>query len=166
MKKLLFFLTITSLLLFIRCGDDDSETPQAGVNGTLTFGGQSYTIASGILVKKLTSVGADYEFFLGDGSISATGSGGVSSGDSQILVAARAIAEGSTTLEAGTYEVSRQVNSQYAFVSVTAAGSSSVQSIVGGTIEISGSENTYSLTFNAFGGGIALTGSVNGTFEE
>ena len=168
MKKLLFLLSFSVLLLCMSCNDDEGDTPVVGVSGTILFGGQSYTITSGIIVKRLTNAGAEYEFFLADGSISSTASGGVSSQDSQILIAVRAISVGETAVGSGSYEVNRQVTDQYAFVSVTAAGSSSVQSFVGGTVDISGSENTYSLTFNdvTFGGGISLTGSVNGTFEE
>ena len=166
MKKLIALSMLLSTAIFISCGDDD-DTSTVALSGNVTFGGQSYTISSGILTETLTSSGVEGQFFLADGTITASG-GGASSSDSEIIIAVRAISEGSTTIDNGSYEVNRQVTSQYAFVTVTAGSSSSVQSFVGGTIDISGADNTYSLTFNdvTFGGGIGLTGSVNGTFAN
>ena len=163
-----YFLQITLLLsitLLISCGDDDTDSPAAsGVSGSITFDGQSYAIASGVINERTNAAGAELEFLIADGTVSSSGS----SSDSQIILAIRAISEGTETIGSGSYEVSRQVNSQYAFVTVSTATASNIRSIVGGTIDISGSGSTFSLTFNnvTFGGGIELTGSVSGTFEN
>ncbi len=164
MKKLVKIPVLLSLLMILSCGDDESESPAVGVNGTITYDGQTYAIASGVINQRTNAAGAELEFLIADGTVTSTGS----SSDSQIIVSIRAISEGTESLENGSYEVSRQVTSQYAFVTVSTASASNVRSIVGGTITISGSGSTYSLTFNnvAFGNGIELTGSVSGTFES
>ena len=161
MKKLLFSLALLSIVIITSCGDDE-ETPPVGVGGTITFDGQSYTIASGVLTQSAITGATQVEFFLADGTVSSSGS----SSDSQIIIGIRAISEGTDTLEAGTYEVSRQVTTKYAFVTVSTATVSNLQSFAEGTIAVSGSGNTYNLTFNnvSFGSGITLTGSVSGTF--
>jgi len=161
MKKLFLSIALLATLMIVSCGDDE-ETPPVGVSGTITFDGQSYTIASGVLTQSAITGGTEVEFFLADGTVSSSGS----SSDSQIIVGIRAISEGTDTLEAGTYETNRQVTTKYAFVTVSTTSVSNLQSIVGGTISISGSGNTYNLTFNnvSFGSGITLTGSVSGTF--
>ena len=166
MKNSTLVLLLFISTLFISCGGDDetNDPVQPGLTGTITFDGVSYAIASGFFSQSTVAAGIEGEFFLADGTITSTGS----SSDSQIILGIRAISEGTSTLEAGTYEVNRQVTSKYAFVTVTTANASNVQSILGGTIAISGTDNTYSLTFNnvAFGSGIELTGSVTGTFEN
>lgn len=165
MKKLLLTLSVLSLLLISACGDDDDGgNPEVGLSGTITFDGESYSIANGFFSQSSTAVGIEGEFFLADGTVSSTGS----SSDSQIIIGLRAISEGTSSLESGSYEVNKQVNSKYAFVTISTTSDSNIQSVQGGTIDISGSGNTFSLTFNdvAFGQGRELSGSVNGTFEN
>jgi len=168
MKNILLTLLFISSLFFISCGDDEeSSTPDpmmVGLSGTITFNGQSYNIANGFFSTSSVAAGTEGEFFLADGTVSSSGS----SSNSEIIIGIRAISEGTDSLEGGSYEVNRQVTSKYAFVTVSTTSASNIQSIVGGTIDISGTGNTYSLTFNnvAFGGGIQLTGSVTGTFEN
>lgn len=167
MKKFFLALLILSVSLFISCGDDEDNNPQTtvGLSGSVTFNGQTYAIANGIIDELSNAAGTELQFLMADGTVSSSGS----SSDSQIIIALRAISEGTETLEGGAYEVNRQVTSKYAFVTVTTASAPNVQSIVGGTIDISGSDNTFTLTFNNvsfFGGDVKLTGSVSGTFEN
>lgn len=75
-----------------------------------------------------------------------------------------ATSTGSNILESGDYETSTDVPARYVDVQVTTSGGSR-QAFTGGIVSISGSANTYSLTFDVpFGQGVELTGSVNGTF--
>lgn len=164
MKKFLLALTVLSSLIFISCGDDEDVSPQVvGLTGSVTFNGQSYTITNGVINELSNAAGTELQFLMADGTVSSSGS----SSDSQIIISARAISEGTGSLENGSYEVNRQVTSKYAYVTVTTASSPNIQSIVGGTIDISGSDNTFSLKFNNvafFGGGAELNGTVSGTF--
>lgn len=167
MKKIALILSVFSILLISSCGGDDEEaTPQIGLSGTINYNGVSYSIANGILTQSSSSGGTEVQFYLADGTIALQGNS-VSSSDSQIIVAIQAVSVGTSTLEAGNYETSRQVTNKYAFVTVTTSDISGNQSFVGGSIDISGSDKTFSLTFNdvPFSQGVELTGSVSGTFE-
>lgn len=167
MKKLLLTLSIVSLLIITSCGDDDDATPTVGLSGTVTFNGQSYSIANGIFSLTVDDGDAIGEFFLADGTIESNGNGGVSSSDSEIIISISATATGATTLTAGDYETSTNVPDLYAFVSVVNSDGTS-QSFVGGIVGISGSGNTYTITFTdvPFGQGVTLTGTVTGTYAN
>ncbi|MEM6643767.1 MAG: hypothetical protein AAF616_12370 [Bacteroidota bacterium] len=164
MKKLSYFLILFGLVTIISCGDDEEDSMTLGVSGTLNFDGQSYEISSGLLVERSNPAGAELQFTLADGTFSS----GTSSSDSQILLSVRAISEGTNELEDGAYAVNTQTGSMYAFVTVSTSGAQNQQSIQAGSINISGSGSTYSLTFNDVGflGGAELSGSVSGTFQN
>lgn len=167
MKNLIVLLTLFSLAIVSSCGDDDSADPVAGLSGTVTFNGNTYTIANGLFSLSDDEGNAVGEFYLADGTITENSNGGVSSTDSEILIAVSATATGSTTLTNGDYATSTNVPDLYCFVTVSTSSGSS-QSFTGGSVSISGSGNTYTLTFTdiPFGQGVTLSGTVAGTYEN
>jgi major membrane immunogen (membrane-anchored lipoprotein) len=158
-------LLILSLVLLSACGKDDSSAPQLGLSGTVTFDGTSYAIANGVLTLQESGGNAIGQFFLADGTLEPTSSG-VSTSDSQIIISVSAVAKGASTLVEGSYATSTDVPDMYADVAVTTADGQKT-AFTGGTVTISGSGNTYNLTFNVpFGQGVTLTGSVMGTYAN
>lgn len=173
MKKVLFFLAVLSLVVISSCGgDDDDATPaEVGLSGTVTFDGQSYSIANGIFNQTDDDGNARGIFFLSDGTLTATANGATASG-ATIFISVDAIATNSSALTNGAYETSTNVPELFAYVNVTLIdGANSTdrgQPFVGGIVNISGSGNTYTLTFSDlnFGQGVSLSGSVSGTYSN
>ncbi|WP_421763335.1 hypothetical protein [Ekhidna sp.] len=166
MKKTLLFLAVISLFILSSCGgDEDDDMVSVGLIGTVSYDGTSYSIANGIFSLTIEDGNAEGEFFLADGVIEPTATG-VSTGDSEIIISIVATSAGTTTLSSGNYQTSTNVPAQYADIQVTTS-SGSKQAFTGGTVNISGSGNTYSITFDVpFGQGIELSGTVNGTYES
>ncbi|MEO9869970.1 hypothetical protein [Ekhidna sp.] len=170
MKKLLLSISMLSILFISSCGDDDSDdTPSIGLSGTLNFDGQSYAIANGFFSLSMEDGNAEGAFFFADGTIEPTNTG-VSSSDSQIIISVVATSRGTATLESGEYATSTNVPDLYADVAVTILDNGNPvgrEAITGGSVSISGSQNTYNITFDVpFGQGVELTGSATGTFEN
>ncbi|WP_420317736.1 hypothetical protein [Ekhidna sp.] len=164
MKKIIFSLSIVGLLFISSCGGDDDSTPMAvGLSGTINYDGQSYSIVNGILGLSVEEGNAVGEFFMADGTITAT-STGVSTSDSQIIISVVATSVGTATLGNGDYATSTDIPEKYADIQVTTS-SGSKQAFTNGIVNISGSENTYTISFDVpFGQGIELTGTVSGTY--
>lgn len=165
MKNLLLTLSIFSILIITSCGSDDTSTNEVGLSGTIVFDGDSYTIANGIFTQEVDDGAAVGDFFMSDGTLTAT-STGASSSDAEIIISVTAIHEGADVLGSGAYITNSATQDQYAFVSVTTGTSS--QSFTGGTVNISGSGNTYNVTFVdvPFGQGVTLTGTITGTYSN
>lgn len=168
MKKLIFVLSIASLLIFSSCGSDDG--PSVGLNGTVTYNGTSYTIANGFFNLSSGSEEAIGTFFLADGILTSSSPNQVSSSDSQIFITMTARSRGSSVLTNGDYATSTDVPDLTVDLAITTVENGDQvrrEAFTGGTISISGSENTYNITFDAsFGSGITLTGSANGTYAS
>ncbi|MEP0984794.1 hypothetical protein [Ekhidna sp.] len=166
MKKTFLFLAVISLFMLSSCGgDEDDDIASVGLNGTVSYDGTSYSIANGIFSLTIADGNAEGEFFLADGVIEPTATG-VSTSDSEIIISIVATSTGTTTLSSGDYQTSTNVPAQYADIQVTTS-SGSKQAFTGGTVNISGSGNTYTITFDVpFGQGIELSGTVNGTYES
>ena len=163
MKKILLTLSILSILIITSCGKDDGGDIQVGLTGTITFNGESHSIANGVLSLRESGGNTIGEFFLADGTLEPT-STGVSTGDSQIIISVVAVSKGTSTLAEGAYATSTDVPDMYADVAVTTSDGKS-EAFTGGTVDISGSGNTYTLTFDVpFGSSIELSGTVKGTF--
>ncbi|NQZ76169.1 MAG: hypothetical protein HRT61_08670 [Ekhidna sp.] len=172
MKNLLLTLAATSLLAITSCSDAAEEITRdvfdIGLEGTINYDGQSYGIRNGVFSQQNRDGNAEAQFFLADGSIASTTSG-VSPGDSQIIISMTAFSKGSQVIDDGDYATSTIDPDKYCFVTVTTIGESRVnkQSFTGGTVSISGSNDTYAVTFDVpFGQGITLTGSVSGTYVD
>ncbi len=174
MKKIILFLSVFSILIFTSCGDNDDApvVPTVGLNGTIDFDGESYAIANGVFTQSMEDGNAIGVFYMSDGTIELNASGnGVTSSNSRIVISINATSKGTSTLENGSYETSTLVPDKYASVRVSTVNNSMVvnnDSVVGGEVAVSGSENTYNITFNdiPFGRGVKLTGSVNGTYAN
>lgn len=167
MKKTILFLAVLSLFMLSSCGDDDGDDNNVtvGLSGTVMYDGSSYAIANGIFSLSVEDGNAEGEFFLADGVIEPTATG-VSTGDSDIIISIVATSTGTTTLSSGDYQTSTNVPAQYVDVQVTTS-SGSKQAFTGGTVNISGSGNTYNITFDVpFGQGVELSGTVSGTYEN
>ncbi|WP_425392849.1 hypothetical protein [Ekhidna sp.] len=163
MKKIALSITIAGLLLISSCGKDDEGPTVIGLSGTVTYDGESYAISNGIFSLSVEDGNAEGEFFIADGTLTPT-STGVSTSDSQIIISVVATSKGTSTLASGNYETSTDVPDKYADIQVTTSDGGK-QAFTGGIVKISGSESTYSLTFEVpFGQGVELTGSVSGTF--
>lgn len=172
MKKLLLTLFAGSLLFVVSCGDDDGDGNGGGnvvgLNGTVTYDGSSYSIENGILNLGQSEGNAEGQFFIADGTLTVSGSNSVSTSDSQIIIVMTATSKGTSSLENGDYATSTDVPDLHVDLAVTTFdGDSQVrrEAFTNGTVTISGSEDTYTVTFDApFGSGIELTGSVDGTY--
>ncbi|WP_462247517.1 hypothetical protein [Ekhidna sp.] len=167
MKKILPILSIFALILISSCGSDDTSTSEPKLSGTVTFDGQSYTVANGFFTQGETDGAAEGIFFISDGTFTVGSSGNVTASDATIIITIRAIHEGASVIGGGAYITNSITQDQYAFVTVQTASDES-QSFVGGTVNISGSGNSYDVTFTdvPFGQGVTLTGTVTGTYSN
>jgi len=108
---------------------------------------------------------AEGTFFLADGTLEITSTGATSS-DSQIIISLSAFSRDTEVIESGDYATNTNVPDKYVFVGVSTADGTS-QSVTGGTVTISGSGNTYTMSFDVpFGQGVELAGTVAGTYEN
>ena len=169
MKKVLFLLSIVSLVVISSCGgDDDDATPvEVGLSGTVTYDGQSYTIANGIFNQTDDDGNAVGTFYMADGTISPGTSGGVTSQNSTIVIGLVTVAENSSSLTNGNYDTNSNVNGMVATVVVSVDGVGN-QSFTGGDVTLSGSGNSYNITFIdvPFGQGVTLSGTVTGVYSN
>lgn len=169
MKKVLFLLSIVSLVVVSSCGgDDDDATPvEVGLSGTVTFDGQSYTIANGIFNQTDDDGNAVGTFYMADGTISPGTNGGVTSSNSTIIIGLVAVAFESSTLENGNYDTNSNLNGMQANVTVSIDGVSN-RSFTGGDVTLTGSGNSYNITFIdvPFGQGVTLSGTVTGVYSN
>ncbi|GAB4244040.1 MAG: hypothetical protein Tsb0034_22110 [Ekhidna sp.] len=162
MKKLVFALSVLSLLVIVSCGKDDDPTP--GLSGTINYNGESYSIKNGIFSLSESGGNASGSFFIADGVITSSSSNSVSSSDSNIIITVTATDKNASSLSAGDYATSTNVPDKFADVSVTTADGRK-EAFTGGTVSISGSGNTYTVAFDVpFGQGVTMTGSVSGTY--
>ncbi len=167
MKKLLLTLVAGSFLFITSCGDDDSDGgTSVGLSGTLTYDGETYAIANGILTLGQEEDNAVGQFFMADGTLESTSSNQVSTSDSQIIISIVATSRGTATLGNGDYATSTDVPDKYADVQVTTTDGQR-QAFANGIVSITGSGNTYTIEFDVpFGQGVTLTGTVSGTYEN
>ena len=139
MKKLLLLLSLFATLFVVSCGDD--EAPTLGLSGTIEFDGTTYTIANGLFSQSSNGGNTEATFFLADGEITASTGGGVSSGNSTIVLSIVALAANSTSLTSGNYATSTNTTELNATLLVTTINGSQTNARsanVGGTIGISG----------------------------
>lgn len=167
MKKFLLTLSILSTLVFISCGDDDEDMPDAtvGLSGTISYDGGSFAISSGLIsATEISNDVARRVFYLSDGILSSNGSNVTASG-SQIVVTITAASTGTSTVVEGEYASSSDITGKKVDVLVqTSSGNET--SFTGGTIDISGSENTFTLVMDVPFRGTQLSGTVSGTYES
>ncbi|MEO1255137.1 MAG: hypothetical protein AAFY41_09660 [Bacteroidota bacterium] len=175
MKNILLTLSVLALILFTACGDDDGDdnggdTMELGLSGTVNYNGEEYAIANGLFRLNLIAGDAVGEFYLVDGTIEATSSDQVSASNSQIVIVMTAESNDSSTLEDGDYATSTDIPDLTVDLAVTTFDDGNQvrrEAFTNGTVNIQGSDNTYTVTFNApFGQGITLTGTVSGTYDD
>ena len=169
MKKLLLsFFLLSGSLFFVSCGDDEEEEqlqPPLGLSGTVSYDGGSFSVVDGRLSDVQVSNNiASRTFYLTDGTFTVSGSN-VSASGSQIVIVLTAAATGATSIEAGVYDSNSDINGRQVDVQVTTS-SGTQDAFTDGTIDISGSGNTYTLIFDVPFRGTRLTGSVSGTYES
>lgn len=170
MKKLLFLLSITSIIVLSSCGSDDST---ALVN-ELFFDGTSLMGENGIAVD-VGSSDQHYEFDFGisDGDLAYNSSSGSFqfSTSSSFVVTFGAASFGSNQFNTGTFEFRSVIddvpeNSYFFSGTFIDIENSMTLSVTDGTITISGSSPDYALEFDLIlTGGKTLTGAFVGTFE-
>ena len=168
MKKIFLLLSVFTLIIFTSCGDDDGDSggTTPGLTGSVTFDGQSYTIANGVFSLSESEGNAEGAFFLADGTLEVTSANQVSSSDSQIIISISATARDASVLANGDYATSTDIPDRFVDLAVTTAGGRS-EAFTNGTVSITGSGNTYTIVFDApFAGGVTLTGTVSGTYEN
>ncbi|MEO9869971.1 hypothetical protein [Ekhidna sp.] len=173
MKKTFLLLLILSLLIISSCGDDapvpDPSTNE-GLSGTLTYNGKSFRMKSGVFASQDDDGDAFAQFFLGDGTVELIEPNTVSFSNNKIEIRMTAVSKGTASLENGDYATTTNDPDLYVNLTVTTIegfNTDTREALANGTVSISGSGNTYSLTFDVpFEEGVKLTGTVTGTYEN
>lgn len=164
MKKLLFSLCVAALLFITSCGDDGEI--QIGLTGIVSYDGSSVTISDGIF-GELSQQGAyGAFFFMSDGSLSYDVESEDASFAGEILISVTIFSSGGS-FEEGSYPIDF-TNNKGAFVIVADSDNAATGGAfaTGGSVTITGSGNTYNLSFNLeFENDVTLTGTVAGGFE-
>ena len=169
MKNILFTLTILSILLITSCGKDEPDL-EIGLVGTVTFDGNANSITDGILAEVSEEGKYGAIFILADDPVS------YDPEEDEFMqegfVVAVTIFSKSDAFEAGDYNVlatfdDSSIADKSALVAVAYPESSEDDgdSAIGGTVNIQGSGNTFTLTFAVdFAGDVKLTGNASGGF--
>lgn len=161
------------------CGSDeemdDMEEVEEDIalSGTLEFDGESFEISSGLISEvEIDSENniASRTFYLSDATLTANGDNVTVSSDFGISLSIVFDAHGETDIVEGEYNTFSDANGRNANTSLLLT-SGTASAFSGGTIDLSGSGNTFTLTFDApFRGSdnasTNLTGTVTGTFED
>lgn len=162
MKKILLTLSILSIVLITSCGKDDGGDVQVGLTGSINFNGKSYSISNGGYSGANSDNIFAAIFIMSDGDIDLE----EETFDGSIFLSVLTLAEG-TSFEPGNYSLSL-TSEKFAGASVSIIDGDNQEdySAESGTINITGSGNNYSLTFNLqFENDLELTGNVSGGFE-
>jgi len=168
---LLTFLFISSIFL-ISCGDDEVEdTPNdnndaIAVSGVVTYNGASYSISSGFLsAVNVSNDIARRTFFIADVMLSPSGTGVTAPSNFGIIITSTFSSTGTASVIPGTYDSKSDRNGRSVDIRVQTS-SGTEEAFTEGTVVISESGNSYTLTFDAPFRGTRLEGTVSGTFEN
>ncbi len=168
MKNILFSLSILSILLITSCGKDDEV--QIGLSGSVSFDGNSINITNGLFGEVSEDGEYGATFFLADAPISYNSETQQTTFEGDALISVIIFSEGDS-FESGTYAVKTfggAITDGDALVIVADANNASSGGGlgVGGTVNITGSGNTFTLTFNVdFEDDVKLSGNATGGFE-
>ncbi|WP_370090106.1 hypothetical protein [Ekhidna sp.] len=166
MKKILFSLSILSILFITSCGKDDGGDIQIGLSGTLTYDGNAISITDGLFGEHAEDGSYAATFFLADGPLSYDASTDEASFQGEILISVIIFSQGDS-FQSGVYSLDLSGN-KGALVLVADANNAANGGAFasGGTVNITGSGNVYTLTFDVdIDTDITLTGSATGGFE-
>ena len=169
MKKILFSLSILSILFITSCGKDDGGIA-IGLSGSITYEGESISMTDGLFGEISQDGQYAATFFLSDAPLSYDESDDNTSFEGDILISL-IIASTGDSFQAGSYPVEFTSSKGVIAIVATIAGSGDQQTVVtntatGGSVNITGSGNSYNLTFNLdFENDIKLTGNATGGFE-
>ena len=170
MKKLIPFLSLFGLLLlFVSCGDDDSDSgPSLEVNNTITIGSEVYDISNGAYIDfGVTEEVYEASFAISDATLTPNTSSFSFSTSADIVIIFSLASTGSSLAE-GTYTEGDILNPEgnvYFEPNVQVDGS--VIAVTGGTIQLEGSAPNFTIALNLnLSTGESLTGGYIGTFMD
>lgn len=166
MKKILLSLSVLSILIISSCGEDDGGSVQVGLTGTLDVDGKSISITDGLFEEFNEDGAYAATFFLADSPISFDATEEEVSFDGEILINVIIYTTGDA-FKAGIYQIDITQDEGALVIYVDENNASLGGAFAsGGTVEVKGYGNTYTLTFDVdLGNEASLTGSVSGGFE-
>lgn len=163
MKKVFLALFLFSLLFIMSCGEDDGGTVTVDVNGTVQIGGQSVSITNGLFGEYTEEGAYGATFIISDGPITYNSATDEASFEGDHLISV-VIASAGDSFEAGTYPLDFTATKGALVITVNSSSEGLIGS--GGSVEVSGSGNVFTLSFNVdLQDQSKLTGSVSGAFE-
>lgn len=168
MKKSLSLLTLVVCLLS-SCNKDDEL--QIGLNGTLTLNGEAFQISNGLYATVAEDGYFAASFILSDSPITYDESTDNVDFEGNTLITVTIFSQ-SDGFDPGEYPVIDLLNSSSDITKGALAFAINVNDgtiggfATGGTINITGSGNSYNFTFDVnFDGDVTLTGNAGGGFE-
>ncbi len=172
MKNLVYIFCVLGLALITSCGKDDGEgLADIGLTGVATFDGNAISITHGLFGETAEQGAYGATFFLADGPLSFDAETEEASFQGEVLISVIIFSEGNS-FESGTYSAvdfsSNDIADKSAIIIVADANNASSGGgfATGGTVNIQGSGNSFTLTFDLdFANDVKLTGNVSGGFE-
>lgn len=162
MKKVFLVFLLFSVTLFMSCGDDDSGTI-VDVNGTVQIGENSVSITNGLFGENTQDGAYGATFIISDGPVRYNTTEDEISFQGENLISL-VIASTGDSFQPGTYPL--EFTSTKGALVITANSSNQGLIGTGGSVEVSGSGNVFTITFNVdLNDETKLTGSVSGAFE-
>lgn len=160
MKKVLFSLSILSILFITSCGKDDGASVQLGLDGSITFDGTDTEMSDGLIIDFGTNDSEyNYDFYIANGAISIEDLNINVNGNTLMVI--EFYNEGAA-FSPGTFTVNGS-GARYCFVDIAVDDQNDFAS--GGTVTVTGSGQTYKVVFDLdFSEDRTLTGTVEGGF--
>lgn len=171
MKKLLLIVSCIGLSFLMSCGSDDAVEVETGLTGTITFDGAELTASDGLFGEASDEDGYAATFFISDGELTYDPAQEQATFQGEYLINVIIYNTGSA-FESGNYSIASldsPISDKSAFVvyADVANASSGGSLATGGTVNIQGSGNVYTLTFAVdYGNDVELVGTISGTFER
>ncbi|MEP1035378.1 hypothetical protein [Ekhidna sp.] len=171
MKKIFLAISILSTLLITSCGSDDTVEIELGLSGTLTYSGTEISASDGLFGE--VADGGEYaaSFFISNAPITFNAESNQANFQGEYLINIVIYREGDA-FASGNYNVATlgsPVEDKSAFVVYADLDNASSGGIlaIGGTINIQGSGNNFTLTLAVdFENDVELVGNVAGEFER
>lgn len=160
MKNLKLGILLLAIAFITSCGSDDGADVELGLSGSIAFDGTTTELTDGLIFDFGVDAGEyNYDFYLANGAFSLEGL--ELTVDGNTIVYLELFNQGSS-FSPGTFSVA-QSGERYCNAEIRIANDISVAE--GGTVTISGSGQTYDITFNLeFSDSRTLTGTVGGAF--
>jgi len=166
MKKVLFSLSILSILLISSCGSDDGG--DTSVENQVTLGDEIFDINNGGFVDFGESEGTSQGgFILTDGAVSISGNT-FSVSQATISISFTLVSLGTGGLQSGSYPFGDVVSagSTNAFLGAAISANGASPQVTGGTITLSGSSPNFTITLDLdLNTDEKLTGGFAGEFS-